>query len=90
MKFQLALYDDVKDRPMPTVTIDEATQKLPDLIAAALRGEVVYITDEQHKRIRLTPVRGERQPRKAGSARGQITMAADFDITPDDFSEYLS
>lgn len=64
---------------MHTVTIDEASTHLADRIAAALHGEPVSITTNQDVRIRLMPVTVPPRRRKAGSARGTITMAPDFD-----------
>jgi antitoxin (DNA-binding transcriptional repressor) of toxin-antitoxin stability system len=69
---------------MHDVTLDEATKDLSTLIAAALRGEIVYITDAQQQRVRLLPVGRPSQPRKAGSARGLFTMASDVDAPLDD------
>lgn len=71
---------------MHTVTIDEASTHLADLIAAALRGEPVDITTNQDVRIRLMPVTVPPRRRKAGSARGKITMAPDFDAPLADFA----
>lgn len=70
-------------------TIGEAQKELETLVRAALNGEEVVIVDNEQQRIRLTPLQSERHPRKAGSARGLIWMADDFDAPLDDFSDYL-
>lgn len=74
---------------MRDVSLNEAASQLPTLVAAALHGEIIYLIDEQQHRVRLTPVTGRKQPRKAGTARGLVTIAPDFDAPPDDFREYM-
>jgi prevent-host-death family protein len=74
---------------MNPMTIAEATQKLPDLIDAALRGEEVIITKDGSvvKLIPATPIK--RYPAKAGSAKGQVWMSDDFDEPLEEFKEYM-
>ena len=74
---------------MKPITIAEATQKLPDLIDAALRGEEVIITKDGSvvKLIPATPVK--RYPAKAGSAKGMVWMSDDFDEPLEEFKEYM-
>jgi antitoxin (DNA-binding transcriptional repressor) of toxin-antitoxin stability system len=72
------------------VTPEEARVHLAELIDAAIRGErVVIARDEQHA-VQLVPVAPARQRRKAGSARGQITIRDDFDAPLDDFADYMA
>jgi antitoxin (DNA-binding transcriptional repressor) of toxin-antitoxin stability system len=47
----------------------------------------VLILDENNQAVQLAPVRAAR-PRKAGSARGLIKIAPDFDAPLPDFDEY--
>ncbi len=68
----------------------EAQDHLLRLIAEALRGKTVVITDENDHAVQLTPVAGAARPRKAGSARGQIIVAEDFDAPLADFDEYMA
>lgn len=65
---------------MQQVKVQEATAQLPSLIDAAMRGEVV----------RLVPIKRTKQPRRAGSAKGLIRIASDFDAPLDDFREYTT
>ncbi|HMO58212.1 MAG TPA: DUF2281 domain-containing protein [Roseiflexaceae bacterium] len=74
---------------MRDIPLKEAAGQLPHLVAAALRGEIIYLTDEQQQRVRLIPVTGQKQPRKAGTARGLVTIDPDFDAPLDDFREYM-
>jgi antitoxin (DNA-binding transcriptional repressor) of toxin-antitoxin stability system len=75
---------------MQNVNIDEATTQLLTLIEAAVRGEVVLITTHDQQTIRLVPIKHARQPRRAGSAKGLIHLADDFDAPLDDFREYMA
>lgn len=70
---------------MQQVRLDEATTQLADLIDAAMRGEVVFITKNGEQSVRLVPVSQGRFSRRAGSAQGLIAMARDFDEPLDDF-----
>ncbi len=73
---------------MQQYRIDEAKAQLDHLVDAALRGETVLITDENQQIVQLLPVSAFRMPRKAGTARGHIHMADDFDAPLSDFAEY--
>jgi antitoxin (DNA-binding transcriptional repressor) of toxin-antitoxin stability system len=73
---------------MVKVALEEATTLLPALIEAAVNGEEVYITLD-NQMIRLVPEITVLQPRKAGSAKGMIWMADDFDEPLEDFREYM-
>lgn len=75
---------------MHQVNVSEATKQLPTLIDAAVRGEVVLITTDDHQTIRLVPIKHTRQPRRPGSAKGMIQMADDFDAPLEDFEEYMA
>jgi antitoxin (DNA-binding transcriptional repressor) of toxin-antitoxin stability system len=78
-----------KDRIMYHVTLDEATTRLPDLLAAAVQGEEVLISDEHHT-VHLVLIPHTKKRRQFGSAKGLITMADDFDAPLDDFCEYMA
>jgi len=79
---------------MIQVTMDEAKDRLPDLIDAAARGETVLIeqgTDQGAQVVQLVAVqeKGKRK-REFGSAKGLIIyMADDFDAPLEDFREYM-
>jgi len=83
---------------MVRTTIDDATQQLPELAKAALRGEEVLITtdsDGNERLLKLVAVpdppdgntpRGKPQ---FGSAKGMIWMSEDFDEPLEEFEEYM-
>jgi antitoxin (DNA-binding transcriptional repressor) of toxin-antitoxin stability system len=75
---------------MHEVPIGDATQQLVTLVEAAIRGEVVLITSTDHQTVQLVPVNSTKKPRRAGSAKGLIHMADDFDAPLDDFQEYTT
>lgn len=58
-------------------SLQDARDHLRELIADARHGKMVLILDENNQAVQLVPVAAK--PRKAGSARGQINMAA-FDF----------
>ena len=76
---------------MPTmqVNIAQAKARFSELVRHALSGDEVVIARDNEPILKLVPLTQGVQPRKPGSARGQVVMAADFDTTPDDFSEYV-
>lgn len=64
-------------------------KKLWNLIDAALRGEPVFIERDGKALVQLIPLKQMLRPRKAGSAKGMIRMAEDFDAPLDDFAAYV-
>ena len=70
-----------------TVTVDEAQNKLPDLLADALAGDEVIITERGTPVARLVPVVAHsNKKRVAGLNRGSISTSEDFDEpVPDEF-----
>jgi prevent-host-death family protein len=69
-----------------TVSVNEAKNQLPDLIALAAEGNEVIITDEGKPLARLVPVASPAKRRVAGLSRGQIWTSKDFDeALPEDF-----
>jgi antitoxin (DNA-binding transcriptional repressor) of toxin-antitoxin stability system len=78
---------------MVQVSAEEAKTRLPDLIADAIRGESVFITQDGQQVIQLVPVGDAigdvKLPRQPGSAEGLIWMADDFDAPLEDFKEYI-
>ena len=76
--------------PMRKVELDEAQARLPELIEEAASGEDVVIERGDGASFRLVPVaEPERRPRRAGGARGLITMRDDFDDPIPGFEPYL-
>ena len=70
-----------------TVTVDEAQDKLPDLVAQAFAGNEVIITERGTPVARLVPLAAHsRRKRVAGLNRGIISTNEDFDKPlPDEF-----
>lgn len=73
---------------MTQVNIADAKARFSELVQKAMSGEEVVIARDNKPLLRLVPVGGTGQPRKPGSAKGAVWMAADFDETPEDFEEY--
>jgi prevent-host-death family protein len=77
---------------MYQVDIVEAKEKLRELIAAAMRGEEVAITQDNQPVVKLVgiqPANKKRWPSKAGSAKGMVWMSDDFDEPLEEFKEYM-
>ena len=75
---------------MPTITIQEAQAKLAELIHRLSLGNEVVITENDQPVAKLARTGAKTQrPRKAGSARGRVRMAPDFDAPLDEFKEYM-
>jgi antitoxin (DNA-binding transcriptional repressor) of toxin-antitoxin stability system len=75
---------------MTTVTIEEAQAKLPELIDHLAKGEELVITRNQQPIARLlAEAKPERKARKAGSAKGMLTILAEDDEHLIDFAEYM-
>lgn len=74
------------------VTLAEAQQRLPELLAAAEAGEGVAIRGPSGRVFRLTAAR-PRPPvtgvPKAGSCRGVFVVPTDFKAPLDELWEYL-
>lgn len=66
--------------------VAEATAQFSTLVRKALRGEEVVIARDHKPLVRLVPVAVP--ARTPGSAKGRVTMAADFDAPLDDFADY--
>ena len=75
---------------MTSVTIEEAQAKLPELIEHLAKGEELVITRNQQPIARLLAApKLERKPRKAGSAKGMLTIIAEDEEHLNDFAEYM-
>jgi len=73
-----------------TVTLEEARDQLEDLLEKAQTGEsVIVVRDGQPIGQILGAPKTIRPPRKAGSAKGQIWIAPDFDESLEDFKDYM-
>ena len=72
------------------VNIHEAKTHLSRLIKQALEGEDIIIAKDNKPVILLKPVEEITPTRKLGSGKGMIHVTEDFDMTLDDFKEYIS
>jgi antitoxin (DNA-binding transcriptional repressor) of toxin-antitoxin stability system len=72
------------------VNMAQAKARFSELVRRARAG-VDVVNARLNKPIqRLVPLEPPRRARRvAGSARGRVRMAVDFDATPPDFGEYL-
>jgi antitoxin (DNA-binding transcriptional repressor) of toxin-antitoxin stability system len=70
-------------------SLQDAQDHLKKLLDDAQQGLTVVIVDEKNRAVQLVPIAAAPKPRKAGSARGQITMADNFDAPLSDFDEYM-
>ena len=74
---------------MVQVSAEEAKTKLLDLIAEAIKGEAVFITQDGRQAVQLVPVEHSEARPRFGSAKGLIAMSDDFDAPLEDFDEYI-
>ncbi len=75
---------------MPTVTIQEAQARLADPIHRLDPGDELVITENSEPVAKLARTEPRKQwPCKAGSAKGKIWMAPDFNEPLEDFREYM-
>jgi antitoxin (DNA-binding transcriptional repressor) of toxin-antitoxin stability system len=72
---------------MPIVKLDEAKANLSALIEDAVKGETVLIMDDDQHIVQLSPITTGQKARKAGSAKGLVTIADDFDAPLADFDD---
>ena len=74
---------------MPTVTIKQAQAQLPELIQHLNIGDELVITENNLPVARLARTEPKQLwPCRAGSAKGRVRIAADFDVPLPDFVEY--
>jgi antitoxin (DNA-binding transcriptional repressor) of toxin-antitoxin stability system len=81
----------IEEIMMPTVTIEEAQTKLPELIHSLLHGEELVITEKDQPIATLSRSPRTSWPCQPGSAKGKSHwMAEDFDAPLEDFKEYMA
>lgn len=71
---------------MEIADIHEAQSQLSRLIARALTGEEVIITEAGQPMVRLVPFQTDDSPRIGGQWQGRVHFAADFDDLPADIA----
>jgi prevent-host-death family protein len=74
---------------MTQIALNDAKEKLVELVDAVGRGEVVVITRDGKPVAKILPADAQKPKRVFGSAQGMIRMADDFDAPLDDFAEYM-
>jgi antitoxin (DNA-binding transcriptional repressor) of toxin-antitoxin stability system len=74
---------------MRQIDLYEAKLHFVHLIDVALGGEEIVITQDDQPVLKLIRVIAPTARRKAGSAKGLITMASDFDAPLEDFRAYM-
>jgi antitoxin (DNA-binding transcriptional repressor) of toxin-antitoxin stability system len=83
---------ETREKPMTTVSIEEAQTRLLELIRRLTPEEEVVITENDRPVARLVPLKGaaQRKPRRPGTLRGTVLyMAPDFDAPLEEFREYM-
>ena len=76
-------------RTIRHVNVAEAKARFSALVRQALAGDEVVIAKDNTPLLRLVRLHDRTGPRKPGSAKGRVRMAADFDRTPPDFDDYV-
>lgn len=77
---------------MTTITIQEARDRLSELIHRLTPGEEVIITENDQPVARLTLAAPPSEPRKVpklGTLRGTVLSMEHFDDPLEDFQEYM-
>ena len=74
---------------MQNIDVNQAMQRLPELIEHAVGGDEVVITKGGHAIVKLVALAESKQQRQFGSARGLIKISNDFDEPLEDFREYM-
>lgn len=77
---------------MSTITIQEAQNRLPELIHRLTPGQEVVITENDQPVARLVPAAPPSESRKAprlGTLRGTVLSMEHFDDPLDDFKESM-
>jgi antitoxin (DNA-binding transcriptional repressor) of toxin-antitoxin stability system len=75
---------------MSTITVHEAQAQLSELIHQLTPGDQVVITENNEPVATLARMQAKKLwPCKAGSAKGKIHIAPDFDEPLEEFKEYM-
>ncbi len=74
---------------MAQVNIHQAKAHLSKLIEQVIGGEEVIIARGNKPLIKLVLLDNLKQERQLGTAKGQITIADDFDEPLEDFQKYM-
>ncbi len=74
---------------MQTIELNEAYQKFSTILDGVCHGEEFLIGTPSLPVAVVIPVHRGKPIRQSGSARGQITIAKDFDSEVTDFQGYM-
>jgi antitoxin (DNA-binding transcriptional repressor) of toxin-antitoxin stability system len=74
---------------MREVPIDEAKEQLSELVDAVLAGETILISTDDHRAVRLAPVRFGKGKTTFGSGKGVFSLTDDFDAPIEGLEEYM-
>jgi prevent-host-death family protein len=75
---------------MSTITIQEAQDRLSELIHRLTPGQEVVITENDQPVARLVAAAPpERRPRKFGALKGTVVSMEHFDDPLEDFEDYM-
>jgi prevent-host-death family protein len=77
----------MKRRRRVQYNVADAKARLSSLVREALSGYDVVIAKDNKPLVKVVPVAGAGR-RAPGSAKGQVTIAPDFDAPLDDFAGY--
>jgi prevent-host-death family protein len=72
---------------MKIKNISEAKAELSSLLEEVQKGHEIILAKAGKPIARIVPFQGPAKPRKPGSMKGRIRIAADFDTLPDDMAE---
>lgn len=73
------------------VSLQDAQERLSDLVERAAAGEEIIITVAGRPTARLVPLQKTREPRQPGAWKGMIWVADDFDdpLPPDILAGFM-
>jgi prevent-host-death family protein len=71
------------------IELEQAARQLANLVDEVGRGDEVIITKDNQPVAKLVGYAGARRRIEAGSAKGLITIADDFDEPLEEFEEYM-
>jgi len=74
---------------MTQIALNEAQQRLPELVQAVGLGEEFIITLKGHPVAKVSQAEEKSLPRRFGSARGKVAMTDDFNAPLEDFAENM-
>ena len=74
---------------MQNIDVNQAKQRLSELINNAVGGDEVVITKDGEPIVKIVAITERKQHRQFGSAKGLIKMSNAFDEPLKDFRKYM-